>query len=351
MNTRPAHPHLGWRLRRMPSRLGERRRPDCAASALIVLLSLLLAACGSQPPRLVIDHSASPAPAVSPAPTFRPASPKAPSVVTKQGGGYYKDDGPGDNPPENIDAIPDAVPRDEPLHRFANKAYSVLGKDYVPLNQRTAYKETGIASWYGRKFHGQKTSSGEPYDMYGMTAAHPTLPIPSYVRVTNQRNGKSVILRVNDRGPFHADRVIDLSWTAAYKLGYLEQGSTQVELESILPKQATAIAISTVPRGEPVTQPIIRSASLNTAAAPLPEMHRTQGYFIQIGAFGNRDNAEALRAHMARELGALGDKLVIDTAGGLFRVQLGPWADAAAAQQAGSQVRESFGMNAIAVQR
>ena len=306
----------------------------------LALWSLLLAACGSQPSRPVIDRSASQVPAVSPAPTFKTRTPEEPSGdKPKRSGGYYKDDGPGDNPPENIDAIPDAVPRDEPLHRFANKAYSVLGKDYVPLSQRTPYRETGIASWYGRKFHGQKTSSGEPYDMYGMTAAHPTLPIPSYVRVTNQHNGKSVILRINDRGPFHADRVIDLSWTAAYKLGYLEQGSTQVKLESILPG------------GEPVAPLIIRSASSNTAAAPLSELRRAQGHFIQIGAFGHRDNAEALRAHMARELGALGDKLVIDDARGMFRVQLGPWADAAAAQQAGNQVRERLGMNAIVVQR
>jgi len=311
----------------------------------LALWPLLLFGCGLQPPRSVIDHSASSAPAVSPAPssdrleTFRPASPKAPGIVIKQGGGYYKDDGPGDSPPENIDSIPDAVPRDEPLHRFANKAYSVLGKDYVPLNQRTPYKETGIASWYGRKFHGQKTSSGEPYDMYGMTAAHPTLPIPSYVRVTNQHNGKSVILRVNDRGPFHADRVIDLSWTAAYKLGYLEQGSTQVTVESVLPGD------------EPTAPPIIHSASSNTATASLPDVRRAQGYFIQIGAFSNRDNAEALLAHMARELGALGDKLVIDVARGMFRVQLGPWADAAATQQARNQVRERLGMNAIIVQR
>lgn len=305
----------------------------------LILWPLLLAACSLQPPRPLIERNASPTAAVLPAPTFQPASPKVPSSVVRQGGGYYKDDGPGDNPPENIDAIPDAVPRDEPLHRFANKAYSVFGKSYVPLNQRIHYKEAGIASWYGRKFHGQNTSSGEPYDMYGMTAAHPTLPIPSYVRVTNQRNGKSVILRVNDRGPFHADRVIDLSWTAAYKLGYLEQGSTQVELESILPG------------GEPVAQSIIRSASSDTAMAPLPEVRRAEGHFIQIGAFGNRDNAEALRAHMARELGALGDKLVIDAANGMFRVQLGPWADAVAAQQAGNQVRERLGMNVITVQR
>jgi rare lipoprotein A len=112
------------------------------------------------------------------------------------------------------------VPKPEPLHRFANNPYSVFGRDYVPLRELKPYKARGIGSWYGRRYHGQKTSSGEIYDMYAMTAAHPILPIPSYVRVTNPANGKSVVVRINDRGPFHAGREIDLSWTAAYKLGY-----------------------------------------------------------------------------------------------------------------------------------
>jgi len=299
---------------------------------------LLLFACSSQPPGPVIDHSANKGPTIRKAdsPTNDPG---IRGDGSKRPGGYYKDDGPGDNPPENIDAIPDAVPRDEPLHRFANNKYSVFGKDYVPLDVRTPYKEIGIASWYGRKFHGQKTSSGELYDMYGMTAAHPTLPIPSYVRVTNLRNGKSVVLRVNDRGPFHMDRVIDLSWVAAYKLDYLEQGSTQVEVESIL---------SGSQKNEPQR---IADGSPNVASLSLPEVSQQQGHFIQVGAFGNRDNAEALRARLARELGALGDKLVIDSAKGSFRVQLGPWADSAAAEKARNQIRESFGLNTIVVQR
>ncbi|MDO9272973.1 MAG: septal ring lytic transglycosylase RlpA family protein [Rugosibacter sp.] len=315
----------------------------------LALWPLFLAACGSQPPRPVIDHSANKVPTVRkgdslrgvlPAPTFKAGTPEElPGDRSQRPGGYYKDDGPGDNPPENIEAIPDAVPRDEPLNRFANNKYSVFGKDYVPLDERTSYKETGIASWYGRKFHGQKTSSGEIYDMYGMTAAHPTLPIPSYVRVTNQRNGKSVVLRVNDRGPFHANRVIDLSWVAAYKLGYLEQGSTQVEVESILSGSRSS------------RQPIIFGGSSKAVSSSLPEVSRLQGHFIQVGAFGNRDNAEALRGRLARELGSLGDKLVIDSTGGSFRVQLGPWADSSAAEQARNQVRENFGLTAIIVQR
>ena len=329
------------------------RRQQYAARISTILLALLLAACGSQPPRPVTERSTG-STAVSPAPssdglkTF--PSDKKPPVVTKRGGGFYKDDGPGDNPPDNIDAIPDAVPRAEPLHRFANKPYSVLGQNYVPLAANAPYKATGIASWYGRKFHGQKTSSGEAYDMYGMTAAHPTLPIPSYVRVTNPGNGKSVILRVNDRGPFHADRLIDLSWTAAYKLGYLDKGSTQVEVEKLLPGQETTAATAVV-LATPEADPIARIAAPQPTAAPLPEVSRAGGHYVQLGAFSNRENAEVLRAHLARELGDLGDKLVIDAAGSVFRVQLGPWPDLLAARRAGDQVRESLGLGSVVVRR
>jgi rare lipoprotein A len=319
------------------------KRQQYAARISTALFALLLAACGAQPPRPADERGTSPA-AVSPAPTF-----KKPPVVTKRGGGFYKDDGPGDNPPENIDAIPDAVPRDEPLHRFANKPYSVLGQNYVPLAANTSYKAEGIASWYGRKFHGQKTSSGELYDMYGMTAAHPTLPIPSYVRVTNPRNGKSVVVRVNDRGPFHADRLIDLSWTAAYKLGYLAEGSTQVEVERLLPGQETTPVIAAATQPDPITR--MATAQATGDPAPLPEVSRAGGHYVQLGAFANRDNAEVLRTHLARELCELGDKLVIEAAGSVFRVQLGPWPDALAARQAGDQVRESLGLGSIVVRR
>ena len=273
--------------------------------------------------------------------------------VIKYSGGFYKDDGPGDKPPEDIEAIPDAVPKPEPLHRFANNPYSVLGRDYVPQRGLQPYKVRGVGSWYGRKFHGQKTSSGEPYDMYGMTAAHPTLPIPSYVRVSNPANGKSVVVRVNDRGPFHSDRVIDLSWTAAWKLGYIGQGSTLVEVESILPGQTLAAAPVPAPKAPSPGRDEDPIAKMATAEpeTPLPQVQDTRGHFLQLGAFGNRDNAESLRARLARELGELGAKLVVQSAGKLFRVQLGPWPDAAAAQRAGVDLREILGMAPIVVQR
>ena len=156
------------------------------------------------------------------------------SSAPERGGGYYKDDGPGGRVPD-LAAIPDAVPRAEPLNRYANRPYERLGKRYVPLTRVGAFQQRGVATWYGRRFQGGSTSSGESYDMYKMTAAHPILPIPSYARVTNLANGRTVIVRINDRGPFHAERIIDLSYAAAYKLGYVNAGSARVLVEQIVP--------------------------------------------------------------------------------------------------------------------
>jgi rare lipoprotein A len=150
-------------------------------------------------------------------------------------GGYYKDDGPEANPPGNLASIPDAAPRSEPLHRYANRPYEVFGKKYVPLAKVQPFHQRGVASWYGKRFHGQKTASGEPYDMYAMSAAHPILPIPSYARVTHLKSGKQVVVRINDRGPFHANRIIDLSYAAAHRLGLIGSGSGEVEVDAIVP--------------------------------------------------------------------------------------------------------------------
>lgn len=318
----------------------------------LLSLTLTLAACGSQAPRPVIDRADGPEIAVPPAPTPEMAKRAQPPV--KFGGGY-KDDGPGDNPPD-VDAIPDAVPKAEPLHRFANNPYSALGRDYVPRREHKPYTGRGIGSWYGKRYHGQKTSSGEIYDMYAMTAAHPILPIPSYARVTNPANGRSVVVRINDRGPFHAGREIDLSWTAASKLGYLGQGSAMVEVESVLPGQALAAAPAPVPASEPPARPAPDDDPIARFAAaepepPLPQVQDARGHFLQLGAFGNRENAETLRARLARELGELAGKLVVQSAGKVFRVQLGPWPDAAAAQLASARLRDTLGMNPVVVQR
>jgi rare lipoprotein A len=309
------------------------------------LLMLIVAACGTRTPRPVIDRAESPA-ATKPTPPIQAAKP--PTYILKKGGGFYQDDGPGDNPPENIDAIPDAVPKSEPLHRFANNPYSVLGRDYVPLKARTPYRARGVASWYGRKFHGQKTSSGESYDMYGMTAAHPTLPIPSYVRVTNPGTGRSVVLRVNDRGPFHAGRLIDLSYTAAWKLGYIGNGSTLVEVETILPGQETTLVQAPLP---PDDDPIARLALADPPQQALPEVKDARGIYLQLGAFGNADNAEALRGRLARELGGLAERLVVKPGGGMYRLQLGPWADREEARRIVAKLAETLEFKPVFVQR
>lgn len=150
------------------------------------------------------------------------------------GGAYYKDDGPGAHPPPHLEQVPDAVFKPEPVAKLGNRPYSAFGQAYQPLTHDAPYSQKGIASWYGRKFHGRRTASGERYDMYKMTAAHPTLPIPSYVRITNLETGKHVIVRINDRGPFLGGRLIDVSYTAALKLGMLQKGSQHVQVDRIL---------------------------------------------------------------------------------------------------------------------
>lgn len=327
----------------------------------VICLSLFLAACGSQPPRPVIERGEAPVAAPIWQPGAKPAPAQKPSYVLKHGGGFYLDDGPGDNLPsqEFLDAIPDAVPKFEPLHRFANKPYTVLGHDYVPLATLAPYHAQGVASWYGRKFHGQKTSIGETYDMYGMSAAHPTLPIPSYVRVTNPVNGKSVVVRVNDRGPFHSDRLIDLSYAAAWKLGYIGNGSTRVDVESVLPgatpPPAIMLAVSPPPvADDPLARLLEQTEQMQASnpppatAQPLPEIKDSHGIFLQLGAFGNPDNAENLKSRLSHELSGspnsaeLGDKLSVVTRAGISRVQLGPWPDHAEAQRVAERLREVF---------
>jgi rare lipoprotein A len=276
--------------------------------------------------------------------------PSAQAGVPKSSGGYYQDDGPGDHPPADLAAIADAVPRDEPLSRYANRPYTVLGKRYVPMREVAPYHATGIASWYGRKFHGQKTSSGEIYDMYSMTAAHKTLPIPSYARVTNPANGRSVIVRINDRGPFHAGRLIDLSYTAAWKLGYIGDGSARVEVDSVVP--GAVLAAAPAAAEDESVDPIARLAVVaDSPAESMPVVDDAGGIYLQLAAFGNADNAEALRNRLARELSDLGGRLVIRAEDGLFRLQFGPWSSRAQARRVAERIAESMALQPIVVQR
>ncbi len=303
----------------------------------ILLLPFLLAACGTQAPKPVVDAGRPETTAVPPAPTFE----KKPGVTLKRGGGFYQDDGPLDNISVDLASVPDAQPRHEPPHRFANRPYTVLGRDYVPMTPGTPYRREGIASWYGRKFHGQKTSSGEPYDMFGMTAAHPTLPIPSYVRVTRPDTGKTVTVRVNDRGPFLHDRVIDLSYTAAWKLGLVDNGSGRVVVESVAP--------GTTPLPEHVPTQIADNKPREEPPTVLRDVEEKSGHYLQLGAFGSRDNAESLRIKLARELGDLGERLTIRSSGSLHRLQLGPWADLTEARKIAEQLKSAFDLPSVLV--
>ncbi|WP_370261652.1 septal ring lytic transglycosylase RlpA family protein, partial [Limnobacter sp.] len=205
------------------------------------VLLLGLAACSSVP----LDTQA---PATTPKPVAKRPSPPPPVVhqdwePAPQGGGYYLDDGPGDLRPANLGDLPSAVPQVEPIAIPNTRPYTVMGQSFTPQTSlEEPYSQKGKASWYGRKFHGAKTANGEIYDMHQMTAAHPTLPLPSYAKVTNLANGKSVIVRVNDRGPFLRGRIIDLSYAAAFQLDYIQQGSAEVLVEKLTPDAIAAWA-------------------------------------------------------------------------------------------------------------
>ena len=253
---------------------GTRRILPCARTGIAALLALTLAACATRP--------------------YRPA-PAPPAPVPP--------------PPAGIAAIPNAVPRAEPRSLHGNPPfYDALGRRYFVLPSADGYDERGVASWYGPTFHGGNTSSGEPYDMYGMTAAHKTLPLPSYARVTNLVNGRSVVVRINDRGPFVANRIIDLSYTAAAKLDMLRDGTAMVEVRTLTPGSPEVPAETTA----------------TAASAPLARLAAPPLLYVQTGAFADPANAE-------RELGrlqaaGLASTFVIPPLAGsqLYRVRIGP---------------------------
>lgn len=283
-----------------------------------MLCLLALSGCGT------LGKRDAPAEA-APAPASAPASAR---------GAYYKDDGPGASPPPDLAAIPDAMPRAEPLHRFANRPYQVFGRDYVPLTRIAPFRESGIASWYGRRYHGSATSSGEKYDMYAMSAAHPTLPIPSYAKVTNLANGRSVVVRVNDRGPFHSDRIIDLSYTAAWKLGYVDAGSARVEVESIVPGAAPP----------PV------AAAAEAIPAPRPGAD-SRGFFLQLGAFSAAEAADSFRARVYKELAWLSDAIAVVPGGNLYRLHLGPYRSQVEARTIADRIQAELSLRPIIIVR
>ena len=286
---------------------------------------------------------------------------------------YYADDGPPEHVPPGLAKTPDALPREEPLSAHANRPYVALGRTYTPDTSDAPFQQRGIASWYGRQFQGNRTASGEPYDMFAMSAAHPTLPIPSYARVTSVHDGSSVVVRINDRGPFLHDRIIDLSYAAAVRLGIAGAGSGEVIVEKITTREIAAAR---------PTRPVVASGAVTTSAttgtssasapAPLPlplalaaaalapgpnvaalSTERATpiatNWSVQLGAFAVSAHAEALRDRVALLLSApeadalpVGARTPwIEYDGKLSRVLIGSLGDRATAQ-AWAQQLERF---------
>jgi rare lipoprotein A len=415
---------------------GGRSRATTALGACAVALAILLAGCASGPRG---------------------------SGSSGGGGGVASGrDGPGSNIPPKLASVPDAEPRIEPIRTSGgtSKPYTVLGRGYAPLTDDRPFRESGLASWYGSKFHAASTSSGEPYDMYAMTAAHKTLPLPSYVRVRNPANGREVVVRVNDRGPFVDGRVIDLSYTAALKLDLL-RGVAPVEIERITNEDirtgawrrddgtayaaaAPVAAPMASPLAVPVRMPATRVASAQqvqvpaewvapvgaayndlpppastmpvapqtpmTSAMPAgtgaePESAQSppsvpparspyfppsmpsapsgpaivvndlaplqaapssppplppgapapsaalQGFWVQLGAFRERDGAETLLNQAARGLPSLASQLRVFSEAGTHRLQAGPFPSRSAAGEAVTQLRDSLRISPMVVER
>jgi rare lipoprotein A len=263
------------------------------STAAWLTLLLLMASCSAPAPQRA------PEPGVEPFPPYEPGDLERDRAPTRV--------------PFDLSLLPDPVPKREPPSRYGNHSpYAVLGRTYEVLGTADGYSKTGVASWYGAKFHGRRTSSGEKYDMYKLTAAHRYLPIPNYARVTNLENGRSVTVRINDRGPFHSDRIIDLSYAAAVRLGFAEQGTARVRVEVVTPPDERPATVADAARGH-------------------------DAIFLQAGAFSDRAAAQRLQASLSRLLegsspGRSGLVQVRNPSrDGLFRVWIGPIAQVAEA--------------------
>jgi len=382
---------------------------SCILKVTALAAALALAGCGTVPTESDSGPLTKPSrvhPPVIKAPsTTKPATtlPVLPPANSGRGG-YYQDDGPGDAPPGNLADMPDADVRNDPLLPRSNRPYVVFGKTYTPITDTQPFTQVGIGSWYGKKFHGQRTSSGELYDMYKMTAAHPTLPIPSYARLSNMVSGAVVVVRINDRGPFHANRAIDVSYTAALKLGLLGKGSHELKIERILPEeidrmQATREGVSgttkprlqsqskdrlvtaTPPPAAPslvqplvltpqalpsaptpnVTALMLSDIALVESAAPVPVpvpavasggggggAAAAGGFYIQLGAYSRAENAEAVRGKLA---GSGWNGLEVIQGGTVHRLFSGPFATRQEALQAAQGLPASLGLKPIVIQR
>jgi rare lipoprotein A len=316
--------------------------------------------------------------ASGPGPAHAPGAPTIAPRPTPAGR-----DGPPPSTPGNLANVPDPEPRVEPIKPGGpNKPYSVLGQSYEPLAADVPWKQRGMASWYGQKFHGRRTASGELFSLYGLTAAHRTLPIPSYVRVRHVASGREVIVRVNDRGPFHSARVLDLSYAAALKLGIVSMGSAEVELERLTfddirtgawrrtdpgkeadpandPIMALALATPVVPAASepalvaPQAEPIASNSNAPVADAPAGRAYTTaaQGFWVQLAALGQRDGVEKLQQRVNTELSTLTPLLAVFKESALFRLQVGPYESREQAQGVARAVREVLALNPMVIER
>jgi rare lipoprotein A len=352
-----------------PGRRGGSRRLAAWAACAV---ALALAACGSTP---------------------KGGGPRGgPLVVERDGAGTAA-------PPRNLEKLPDAVPRIEPIRAGGpNRPYELGGRSYTPFTHDRPFSQRGLASWYGSKFHGRRTANGEVYDMYAMTAAHPTMPLPSYVRVRNPANDREVILRVNDRGPFHPDRILDLSYAAAFRLGLL-RGVGMVELERITHQDIRSgawrrgSARSPAPPAEDDDRPApaepsepdaalaaaaagaLASAGLVTtgltpgttteavatagsspppgpagSASAVPPA-AAQGFWVQLAAFRDADGAADFRRRVEAEVDWLGPLLALVPDRSLHRLQAGPYASRDDAQAAAQRIREALQLVPLVVER
>ena len=294
-------------------------------------------------------------------------------------------DGPPAGGGASVSGLPDAVPRIEPIRVGGpNKPYTVLGRSYTPMTADLPLYEEGLASWYGSKFHGARTASGEPYDMNAMTAAHRTMPLPSYARVRNPANGREVIVRVNDRGPFVDGRVIDLSYAAAVKLG-VQNGVAPVEVRRLTFDEIRAgtwntggtalAAVAPAPAVAAPTPPVRPAAALPLAAAapnlpdPPPALPPREaasavsmpsvpdsatpaaGFWVQLGAFSRSDGADSFRQKVSDELSWLSPRLAIFAENGVHRLQAGPYASRQQASETALRVREALQLVPVIVER
>ena len=307
-------------------------------TGLILFAVIILTACGSVPPRKEEMRS-------TPAPVIEAQATSTTPIAQSKRGGYLEGDSPGADVPANLDTIPNAVPRAEPLHRFANSQYTALGKTYTPLTTPGRFKERGIASWYGKKFHGKRTASGEIYDMYGMTAAHPTLPVPSYARVTNLSNKKSVVVRVNDRGPFLRERIIDLSYVAAYKLGIVDNGSAEVMVE------VESLAADSNVQPIEITDSVVVTPLKPTTAMPVSSEPTAMGnVYLQLGAFRSQQGAESFLGRMNIEFEGGGKRIELyQKDDDMVRVHIGPYSTQDEARAIAERLQPRLGFKPFVV--